>query len=144
MAVDLTSSLDLHDGIAYDINDDGVVVGQAVVNTPFVWRDGVAWLLNDLLIDPSRTTIRIAYSINNDGLIAARGVRDGGSSFGVVLRPVLPLVGDLTCDGAVSFNDLLALLAAWGACTCVADLNDDGVVDQSDLSLLLENWGSPQ
>ena len=55
------------------------------------------------------------------------------------------LVGDIDGDGVVGFEDLLALLAAWGDCPeppdpCAADLDDDGDVDFDDLLLLLAGW----
>ncbi|MHC4414318.1 MAG: hypothetical protein ACYS0G_03440 [Planctomycetota bacterium] len=54
--------------------------------------------------------------------------------------------GDLDGDGAVGINDLLILLAAWGACPppcpqCAADLDDDCMVGINDLLILLANWG---
>jgi glucose/arabinose dehydrogenase len=54
--------------------------------------------------------------------------------------------GDLDGDGVVGINDLLLLLAAWGACPappadCPADLNGDGTVGITDLLRLLASWG---
>jgi uncharacterized membrane protein len=139
-AVDLTGQLGLHDGVGRDINDNGVVVGQAAANKPFVWRGGQAWLLNNLVVNAGAVIIRNAYSINNDGLITGPAWNGTAAQVGVVLRPVPPQLGDLTCDGAVAFNDLLMLLATWGKCICMADLDGNGVVDQDDLTLLLDNW----
>lgn len=52
--------------------------------------------------------------------------------------------GDVTGDGTVNVDDLLAVINAWGPCpgppTCPADLNDDGSVDVSDLLLVINNW----
>ena len=53
---------------------------------------------------------------------------------------------DLNGDGRVSVNDLLDLLATWGACPglpdpCPADLNSDGLVNIIDLLQLLTEWG---
>lgn len=54
---------------------------------------------------------------------------------------------DLSGDGAVDFNDLLLLLAAWGACpdpcppVCPADLSGDCEVSMPDLLQLLAEWG---
>ncbi len=54
-------------------------------------------------------------------------------------------LGDVDGNGAVDFGDLLALLAAWGACPeppepCPADVDGNGVVNFADLLLLLGNW----
>ena len=52
---------------------------------------------------------------------------------------------DLDGDGRVGFGDLVALLAAWGACPkegeCPEDLDGNGVVEFSDLLALLAVWG---
>jgi hypothetical protein len=56
-------------------------------------------------------------------------------------------IGDLNGDGVVNVRDLLALLAAWGACdepcppACTGDTNGDCVVNHLDLAVLLANWG---
>ena len=52
---------------------------------------------------------------------------------------------DFDDDGTVGVSDLLALLAAWGACAnqngCPEDLDDNSFVGLSDLLVLLANWG---
>ncbi len=49
--------------------------------------------------------------------------------------------GDVDGDGDVDFQDLVAMLAAWGPCAgCPEDLDGDGVVDLKDLLLVLTNW----
>jgi hypothetical protein len=57
--------------------------------------------------------------------------------------PVIP--GDVTGDGSVNVDDLLAVINAWGPCgssgNCPADLNDDGQVNVDDLLLVINNWG---
>jgi hypothetical protein len=59
-------------------------------------------------------------------------------------------VGDVTCDGVVNVNDLLAVINAWGPCpvppaTCPADVaphpGGDGMVNVNDLLLVINNWG---
>jgi hypothetical protein len=57
----------------------------------------------------------------------------------------LPCPGDIAGgDGLVGFEDLLALLSAWGPCAapCAADLTGDGEVGFGDLLLLLSLWGA--
>ena len=51
--------------------------------------------------------------------------------------------GDIDGDGSVGTNDLLAVIAAWGACNgCPADINGDGWVDTDDILAIIAAWGS--
>ncbi|MBX3373649.1 MAG: hypothetical protein KF817_07430, partial [Phycisphaeraceae bacterium] len=53
-----------------------------------------------------------------------------------------PPTGDLNGDWAVDFNDLLAVLAAWGPCEgCPEDLSGNDEVDFADVLIVLANWG---
>jgi probable HAF family extracellular repeat protein len=129
---------------AYDVNDDRIVVGYCSqsdhqTNSAFVWQDGVMWNLNDVVIDDLTHVfvLKSATAINERGEILAYAA----GRVLVVLSPA-PLIGDLDCDGAVGFIDLLRLLSAWSGCaSCDEDLNSDGTVDSVDLILLLANWG---
>jgi hypothetical protein len=47
--------------------------------------------------------------------------------------------GDVTHDGEVNTNDVLALIGAWG--TDQYDLDGDGVTGVAELLLVLEEWG---
>ncbi len=52
-------------------------------------------------------------------------------------------IGDLNGDDIVNVTDLLALIAAWGACPgCPADLNGDNTVNVTDLLALIAAWGA--
>ena len=56
-------------------------------------------------------------------------------------------IGDISADGAVNIEDLLAAIAAWGSCPpapaqCPADITGDGSVNIADLLLVIANWGS--
>ena len=55
------------------------------------------------------------------------------------------VVGDITGDGVVDINDLLAVIAAWGPCpnppaTCTPDVTHDGSVDVNDLLVVISHW----
>ena len=52
--------------------------------------------------------------------------------------------GDLDASGTTDFDDLVAMLAAWGGCDaeCRADLDFDGTVGPEDLTILLGDFGS--
>lgn len=68
------------------------------------------------------------------------------TSFRILGEPgALLCVGDIEPvggDGAVNVIDLLAVIAAWGACgSCSADLNGDGLVNVSDLLSVIAAWG---
>ena len=53
-----------------------------------------------------------------------------------------PCIGDIDGDGAVSTNDILALLGAWGSCdSCPADVTGDGLVGVDDLLMLVGSFG---
>jgi agmatine/peptidylarginine deiminase len=48
-------------------------------------------------------------------------------------------------DGVVNFGDILAVIAAWGACPdppapCPADVNGSGTVDFADVLVVIANW----
>lgn len=62
--------------------------------------------------------------------------------------PAVP--GDVTGDGVVNVDDLLAVIASWGSCpappaACDADIAPypagDGVVNVDDLLMVIANWG---
>lgn len=60
----------------------------------------------------------------------------------VVIEPPSGVAGDITGDGVVDVEDLLATLEAFGRCPCCpADLNDSGTVDVDDLLAVIGGWG---
>jgi WD40 repeat protein len=64
----------------------------------------------------------------------------GGDLYSIVLQT--DCVADIDGDGAVGFQDLLRLLAAWGPCVgCLEDVDGDDDVDFQDLLLVLAAWG---
>ncbi|TVR93452.1 MAG: hypothetical protein EA416_05070 [Trueperaceae bacterium] len=98
----------------------------------------------------------------DDALVVAIGIALGGTPGVGVLDPRLgsdprvpsaddvaalapgrSLPGDVTGDGAVGFEDLLALAEAWGrrGVNLAADLAGDGTVGDADLEILREHYG---
>lgn len=58
-------------------------------------------------------------------------------------RTATPCPGDVDESGDVGFNDLLAVLAAWGPCKgdCPEDVDQSGDVGFNDVLIVLANWG---
>ena len=125
---------------ALAINDAGDAVGWAVqwfgeYHCAALWRDGIAYDLNDLVDPESPWHIEAAYDIDSRGRILAYEYPHP-----LLLLPIKP--GDIDEDGDVDTQDLLALLAAWGECEgCPEDIDGNGVVNTADLLTLLGNWG---
>ncbi len=58
------------------------------------------------------------------------------------ITPPSGVGGDVTGDGLVDVEDLLAILEAFGRCPCCeADLDQSGVVDVNDLLAVIGGWG---
>ena len=75
---------DFTDSRAKDINDNGQIVGRALVSAPtlnefaaFIYEDGEMKNLNDLIACDSGWKLTEATSINNAGQIIGFGVKDG-------------------------------------------------------------------
>ena len=49
---------------------------------------------------------------------------------------------DITGDGIVNVNDLLAVIDLWGTFDSPADINGDGLVDVADLLQVIGSWGA--
>jgi hypothetical protein len=66
----------------------------------------------------------------------------GFTPAGLTLAGPVKCVGDVDCSGAIDFNDLLSVLAAWGPCGgCPQDFDASGTVDFTDLLTVLAAWG---
>jgi hypothetical protein len=138
------------------INNDGVIVGEALNSSVMEW-EAFVWdptngirVLADLVDEPAEFLLEGALAINDANWIVGHGHFGPGwaTSRGYVLKPMNadPHPGDLDGTGVVDTADLLAFLAAWGPCpdppaNCPADLDHDGTVGTADLLILLANWG---
>ncbi len=74
----------------------------------------------------------------------ARGMIYAGTYGRGVWKSPLPITcpGDVDGDGAVTFQDLLDVLIAWGPCAgCPEDLDRDGNVEFADVLIVLGAWG---
>ncbi|MDP7069836.1 MAG: dockerin type I domain-containing protein, partial [Phycisphaerales bacterium] len=52
-----------------------------------------------------------------------------------------PCAGDVDGSGFVGTDDLLAVIADWGAAGSPADVNGDGTVGTDDLLAVIAAWG---
>ena len=52
----------------------------------------------------------------------------------------MPCDTDITGDGAVGVNDVLAVIDQWGVAGGPSDVNDDGIVDVVDLLAVVGTW----
>ncbi|MBT7657645.1 MAG: hypothetical protein HN568_04465 [Phycisphaerae bacterium] len=83
-------------------------------------------------------------------LIRVGGFSENSSGSGQLLisglqcQPDVPCIGDVTGDGSVGVNDLLAIVNHWGEDALVYDVDESGSVDNPDLLLVISNWGSCQ
>lgn len=131
---------------AFDVNDNGVVVGRCVNLTKFESDSvGVAWFdeapidLNDVVHGPESIHIVGAERINERGQIIANA--DAlWYPVGALLTPVWSGSTDIDRDCATGLTDLSILLDEWGASQSEADFNRDGTVNALDLGILLVNW----
>jgi hypothetical protein len=108
-----------------------MLVGGLAPNTPYHWRMRTIYYL---VTSPFQQRGRWITNATNGANEA--DLRTSGAA----------VPGDLTGDGQVNVDDLLAVIGAWGACppppeTCDADITGDGVVNVDDLLAVIGAWG---
>ncbi len=122
--------------------DDGLtwhLVDAATADTPWV-RTGFRVL--DHLPPSALGAVRVRFSVSdqpNDSVTEA-----AIDAFSITSRVCTAgqVPGDVTGEGAVDLDDVLAVLTSWGPCfACPADLDGSGVVDLGDLLLVLASFG---
>jgi hypothetical protein len=83
---------------------------------------------------------RYTLSISLTGRLPINAVVDL-DDINIALEPPNP--GDITDDGCVDVDDLLAVINTWGSCKlspCAADINQSGAIDVDDLLIVINNW----
>jgi hypothetical protein len=82
------------------------------------------------------------WILKENTLVKLGVVSPASLALSVVVEPPSGVAGDVTGDGEVNVEDLLATLEAFGRCPCCrADLNDSGTVDVDDLLTVIGGWG---
>ena len=67
---------------------------------------------------------------------------DGYAELFVGMTETCDCEADVNGDWTVNVSDVLAIIAAWGACElCDEDINQDDIVDVSDLLTVIARWG---
>ena len=108
-------------------------------------NDGTGQFTSKPLVTPVTLAHVIAADVDSDGAIDIAGTSSSGNSLTIhrnTTNDPPPCPADLTGDASVGFDDVVALLAAWGPCRgCAADFDADAMVGFSDLVSLLGSWG---
>ena len=95
-------------GVAYGINEQGMIVGATGAQNAFLYVSGILHDLNDLIDPDSGWNLLVAHGINNRGQIAGIGINSIGEEHGFMLTfedvdplpPTFPLPGDPIPPGA--------------------------------------------
>ena len=115
-------------------------VGTAPINSPGL-SSGFAQSVSDVEFGPLAPGLYIV-TLTLDSGDAIEEENEGDNvytlEFEVICMTACP--GDTDCSGAVDFEDLNAVLLAWGTDDPDADLDDSGMVNFDDLNLVLLNW----
>ncbi len=116
------------ESILYIAATDGELVRLDAAGPASVVIDSIALSAGapDLALNEPRKLVAVAQPIPD----------------GVDLVSFLPCPEDLDGSGAVDFQDILAVLSAWGPCGgCPEDLDGSGAVDFQDVLAVLTAWG---
>ncbi len=122
-----------------------VLASRVDGNGDFTWAKEI---IEASSVVAGKSRLAAASDASGAGVLAwSDGRTDGGDVYAqnVNAGGTLGIPGDVDGNGTVNFQDILALLGAWGDCpakgACPADFNGDGVVTFADLLIVLGNWG---
>ncbi|MEE2907563.1 MAG: choice-of-anchor D domain-containing protein [Planctomycetota bacterium] len=129
-----------------DISGDGIndlVVGTLFSTNYVYFLDGVdGSILHSANYGTPVDSITAIPDVVGDGsweLVA--GGRDGRiACFSGGLDALVSDPADVNQDGVVNVNDILLVIAEWGATDSPADVNDDGIVNVNDVLLVISAW----
>lgn len=134
--------------------DGGTIVGSAISvssSQAFIWSESIGlaslrpWLVAQGVSIPISVSLRWAEGVSADGRTIVGGAYDSSTfeSYAYIVRlPGPPCAADLTGSGDIGFDDILAVLSAWGPCPgCAEDLNGDDEIGFDDLLVVLSSWG---
>jgi hypothetical protein len=132
-----------------DIDHDGdldLIIANSIANTISIMRntgDGTFSAASVNAVGTGPVWIDLG-DLNGDGNVDLATANVVGNTASILLNPCSQTVaGDVTADGLVNIDDLLAVIDAWGACpsgACPADLVSSGVVDIDDLLFVIDHW----
>lgn len=132
---------------AYDVNDAGLVVGQAFDGSgsgfdprAWAWFNGMMFDLNAMLPRNSAFEILLgATGVNENNDIVGFGRLDDGTLAGFVIPHFDPFhcPADFNYDGFIDFFDVQAFLQAFADGNLAADLTLDGQLDFFDVQEFL-------
>jgi trimeric autotransporter adhesin len=137
---------------AYEVFQGELIVGGGFTNAAgipeadgLVKFDGTSW---SALAGNNGTTSFVSgmWVHNSDAgseLITNNAIKHPDGTFSHWSRwDSLCPFGDVTQNGTIDVDDLLAVINAWGPCAgCAADVTGNGIVDVDDLLAVINNWG---
>jgi len=127
----MTTELSNNGGASWTIVDVGGSVTQ--------WRSVVV-AIEDVMTPTAQMRLRFTATDQPNNSVTEAAIDAIRLTATTCTDPDVP--GDVNGDGEVGFDDLLAILSAWGPCgaPCDEDLNGDGEVGFDDVLEVLANW----